>query len=80
MSAINFRVDFARRTDPEGDRVVVTLTASSSTTSGERASRLRSSRHEPAAVRHPPPTPEDAFPWGFRGIRSRESTGGVTQE
>jgi cyanate lyase len=25
MSAINFRVDFARRTDPEGDRVVVTF-------------------------------------------------------
>ncbi|MFW6203993.1 MAG: cyanase [Actinomycetota bacterium] len=25
MSAINFRVDFARRPDPEGDRVVVTF-------------------------------------------------------
>ncbi|MCX4515684.1 cyanase [Streptomyces sp. NBC_01619] len=25
MSAINFRVDFARRPDPEGDRVVITF-------------------------------------------------------
>jgi cyanate lyase len=25
MSAINFRVDIARRSDPDGDRVVVTF-------------------------------------------------------
>ena len=42
MSAINFKVDFARRSDPGGDRVVVTF-------DGHRAARHKAAHAVPAS-------------------------------